>query len=211
MFCGKCGSNNPENAKICSKCGAQLGNASYSVPNAQAAAKKSAKTNKMVGIGIVVVVAVILLIIIFSLFGRGYKSTVKKYINASYSGNGKTIVSLIPKKAVKDYLKEEDYEKSDLIDDISYELNKQLNRLGDNWSYTYKIVDVDDMDSDDLEDLKDDYRDYYGIKIKGAKEVEVEMTIRVKSSNYEGTDTVYVPVVKIGSSWYLDIENMSLF
>lgn len=219
MFCGKCGTNNPENVKFCSNCGAQLANpgapaptpapASAAAPAAKAA-KSSAKTYTMVGIGIVAIAAVILLVLISSFFGRGYKSTVKKYIKAAYSGDGKAIVSLIPKKAVKDYLKQKDCKKSDLIDDIDYELKYMLNNIGKSWTYTYKIDEVEDYDKDDLKELKKDYKEDYGIRIKDAKYVSVKISITLKDYNYDYTDTVGVPVVKIGSSWYLDIDNMSL-
>lgn len=209
MFCGKCGADNPENVKFCSKCGAPLENQAVSATasDTAAAAKKPLVNNKYIGIAAVAVVVVLLFSLIFG--GRGYKSTVKKYVNATYSGKGKVVVSLMPKKFVKLTLEKSGYKKSKLIKELDKELKSQIDRLGDNWSFSYKIVKVKDVKKDDLKELKEDYKEDYNIKISAAKEVKLELTISFKGSDQKYTNTLSVPVVKIGSSWYLDVENGS--
>lgn len=101
MFCGKCGTNNPENVKICSKCGAQLGAA----PNAQAAAKKPADSNKIVGIGIVAVIAVVVLVLISSLFGAGGSKKLDGYYIYTTSNGRYYALEISGSRAVMHYYK----------------------------------------------------------------------------------------------------------
>ena len=61
------------------------------------------------------------------------------------------------------------------------------------------------MSGEDLAYLKQNYAEI-GAKVSAAKEVEVELSVKVLGMTE--TETVELVVVKIGRSWYIDIESM---
>lgn len=232
MFCGKCGMKNHDNAMFCSGCGAELNRAQMagnnSAPmygnnpapmygnNPAYAASPDGKNRKksIILIAAIAVIAIAFVAVVFG--GRSYKKTIDKYVEASYEGDVETILELLPKKVMVYALEDEGYDYDELdefIEDASEELEYQLDRikkyLGDNWKVTHKIVDVEDVIGDDLEYLQDDYEEL-DVKVSAAKNVEVDITIKIGNEEY--TDSMYVSVIKVGRSWYLDIDSMgSLF
>jgi len=163
-----------------------------------------------------VAIAAVVLILVFVLFGgRSYKSTVKQYFNASFDGNAKKIINLLPDKMVDYALEESGYDQdelNELLDDVGEELQDYIdmlnNYLGDNWKATYKIANTEKVTGDDLEDIQKDYKKM-DIKVSAAKEVELELTI--KSGDTEQSNTMRIYLVKVGRSWYLDAGSMGLF
>lgn len=228
MFCGRCGTQNPDNAAFCKKCGTKL-NGQTKVP-ARTPAKTPVKTqpqtqrktsapkynrrqDKKVGMIAVAAVAVVVLILIFALFGgRSYKSTVKQFFNATFDVDGKAIVNLIPDDLISYALEESGYDEDELdemIEDIEDEFQDQLssiNRyLGDDWDVSYKILSAENIKGDDLKELKEDYKDI-GVKVTAAKDVEMELTI--KAGETENSNTITISLIKVGRSWYLDLDSM---
>lgn len=213
MFCGKCGAKNEDNAEVCSNCGAQLKvnkstQISLSLPEQN-------ERNKRMGIIAVVIVAIAAILISVFLFGGGYKSTIKKYVNASFEGDAKSLLKLIPKKMVGYVLeeaKQEGYYLSDTEDLIPYlneELREQLDYLdsyfGEGWKYSYEITEEEDVKDTDLEDIKVEYKKL-GIKVSDAKSVDVEIT--ATSDETEASNSLYIDLIKVGHSWYVDALSM---
>ena len=225
MFCGNCGAQNLDDATFCCKCGEALNNNSnnnnnnnnsnynnnyYSpahsgvgaIPSSQINGKK----NKTVGIIFVSIVALIVVIIIINLFGgRSYRSTVSKYVKASFTADGKTMVSLIPDKVLKRVCEEKDMTKREAIEELTESLEYTLEYYDSNfdeWSYSYKILDTENYSNEDLNDLKDDYKDEFNLKVKAAKTVTVKIIIT--SDEDEISRTIEIGVVKIGNSWYIN-------
>ena len=60
-----------------------------------------------------------------------------------------------------------------------------------------------------MEWIQQRYETKYKIKVTEAQKVRVAITIT--AGNNKDTEKVTVPVIKVGSSWYLDPENMSSF
>ena len=87
----------------------------------------------------------------------------------------------------------------ELDDSMSY-----MEMFGD-FKMDYKILGATDMDKEDLRDLKEMYSEI-GVKVSAAKEVEVEMTVDVMGMSQ--TETLEIVVIKIGRSWYIDIDSM---
>lgn len=167
--------------------------------------------NRKVGIIVVGVIAVIVIGLIIALFGgRSYKSTVNKFVNASMEADAKAIVSLIPDKVIDYIMDEEEYEDEDeMLDDLEEELRNQIDYIeryfGEDWKVSHEILSVEEVTGDDLDDLKDDYEDM-DIKVSAAKTVEVQLT--VKAGETESSNSMDVSVIKVGRSWYLDMESM---
>ncbi len=214
MFCGKCGTQNPEGAAFCQKCGAPLdGSAAPAAGSAPAAA--AANRNRMVGIIAVAVAAAAVLFLVFTLFGgRSYKATVTKFLDATFDADAKAIVKLIPKQMVEDALESYGVDPDDMdkaLDELSDQLKNQMDRFGDDLEVKYAVIDADDLNSRELSELKQDYS-IYDVKISGAKNVEVSLKIDFQGHGLD--HSISVPVVKVGGSWYLDalgLNRISLF
>lgn len=205
MFCGKCGAKNPDEAVVCVECGAPLGAAPKSA--APVAPARVSRNHRLVGIGAAAAAVVVVAILLISIFGgRGYKATVKKYFDSSMTADAKGIISVIPKKVVNKAL--EDYDsRSEAIEKLGDTLQRTLDRAyGDGkLEYTITFIDTEDITGDELRELKKDYAEDYDLKIKAAKEVDIK--IKVTLDGNEGSQTITVPLVKVGGSWYIDVEN----
>lgn len=228
MFCGKCGTQNPDTAAFCKSCGTRLN--SQVKPAARTVTKTTARTqmqpqtkrpaakhkrrqDKKIGlIAVAAVIAVVLILAIVLFGGRSYKAAVKQFFNATFDVDGKAIVELIPDDLVDYVLDESGYDEDELdemIGDIEDEFEDQIasikRYLGDDWDVSYKIVSTEDIKGNDLKDLKEDYKDI-GVKISAAKDVEMELI--VKAGETENSNTITISLIKVGRSWYLDLDSM---
>ena len=221
MFCGACGAKNPDGAAFCQSCGAPLREMqAEAVPQGGSAADsiQSSQRNKMIGIAAVAVAAIVVVFLAFNLLGgRGYESTVTKFLDATLDGDAETIISLLPDKMVDQALEELGYHPSDR-DEAVEELNAALQSaagslkeaLGDNLKVSYNVVSAEDLSASKLLELRQSYS-VYDIDVDGAKEVDVEMTVTATALDLSGTYTLTVPVVQVGRSWYLDAENFRIY
>ena len=221
MFCGACGAKNPDGAAFCQSCGAPLREMqAEAVPQEGSAADsiQSSQRNKMIGIAAVAVAAIVVVFLAFNLLGgRGYESTVTKFLDASLDGDAETIISLLPDEMVDQALEELGYHPSDR-DEAVEELNAALQSaagslkeaLGDNLKVSYNVVSAEDLSASELLELRQSYS-VYDIDVDGAKEVDVEMTVTATALDLSGTYTLTVPVVQVGRSWYLDAENFRIY
>ena len=212
MFCGKCGVKNADDATFCTGCGAKLNEVQASFKTTTIVASSNDK-NRKVGIIAVAVIAIVVIGIIIALFGgRSYKATVEKFVDAQFDADAEAIFELIPKEMI-DYIWEEEGYNDDEFDEFIKEGNEALQNqldyieryLGEDWDVTYTILNTEDVTGDDLDDLKDDYEDI-DIKVSAAKVVEIELT--VKAGETETSNSLDVSVIKVGRSWYLDLESM---
>lgn len=228
MFCGKCGTQNPDTAAFCKNCGTRLnGQVKPSVkaatktpvrtqPHSQGkrpAPKHKRRKDKKVGIiavSAIVAFALILAIVLFG--GRSYKTAVKQFFDATFDVDGQAIVNLIPDDLIDYVLDESGYDEDELdemIEDIEDEFQDQIDSLkrylGDDWDVSYKIVSAENIKGEDLKDIKEDYKDI-GVKVSAAKDVEMELT--VKAGETENSNTITISLIKVGRSWYLDLDSM---
>ena len=200
MFCGKCGAKLEDNVKFCAVCGAKV-NAKSETP--------AAGKNRKVGMIAVAAVLLVAIILVSSLFGGGYKKTVNKFMDAFLEADAETMVELIPKKSLEAIMDEFGYDKDeldDLIDNAEDVLEFQVGILGlfaeDDLDISYRIEDATDLPKEIVESRFGDYKDDFDIKVSAAKEVEVELTIKMGKD--KETESLDVTVVKVGGSWYID-------
>ena len=214
MFCGKCGKNNSDDAVFCKECGAPL--QAHPSFNGDAATRTSSSTqvshhNRLVGTIAVAAVAVMVLFAGFSLFGgRSPDKTVTQLVDAVFGGDGEAIVALMPETVLK-LAAEEGYSKQDLIDELQSELDSQLywilSYVGDDWSVSCKVIQSEDMSNKELRALQDEYTEY-DTNVTAAKTIKARVTFT--SDEYDNTNTIEIPVIKVGRSWYIDILNFDL-
>lgn len=214
MFCVNCGARIADDSKFCPECGAIL-NGGQVINNSMPGIKNTKNKNKKVGVIAVAVVAIAVIALIIGLFGggRGYKSTVNKFLDAEFSANAAAIVRLLPDEVIDYILEEEGYDDDELklfIEDMDEEIEDELDYLekylGEDFSVSWEILSVDAVTGRDMKNLKDDYEDNFDIEISAAKIVEVELTIEVE--DIETSNTMEIGVIKVGRSWYLDIDSV---
>ena len=221
MFCGACGAKNPDGAAFCQSCGAPLREMqAEAVPQGGSAADsiQSSQRNKMIGIAAVAAAAIVVVFLAVNLLGgRGYESTVTKFLDATLDGDAETIISLLPDKMVDQALEELGYHPSDrdqAVEELDAALQSAAGSLkearGDNLKVSYNVVSAEDLSASKLLELRQSYS-VYDIDVEGAKEVDVEMTVTATALDLSGTYTLTVPVVQVGRSWYLDAENFRIY
>ena len=197
MLCKKCGTENPDGAKYCSKCGKALNE------------KSTAKKNREKGIVLALCVIVAVVLLVYTLGGRSYKKTIDTFVTSQFAVDAQSIVELLPEKVLDKELEETGYSKTELVDEANDSLKKQVDSLdqslGDDWKLSYKMTNVEDVTDDDLDDLKSNYEDI-NVKVSAAKTVEVEFTL--KGDETEISNSLEVSVIKVDRSWYLDLYTM---
>lgn len=212
MFCGKCGTKNVDDAKFCTGCGEKLSGGEVVKTNTSINVVSNDKNRKvgMIAVAIVVIIATGFVIAFFG--GRSYKATIETFIDAQFKADAEAIFELIPEEMIEYALEEEGYdddEFDEFIEECNEYLEDQVNSLeryfGEEWSVSYTILSTEDVTGEELDDLKDDYEDI-DIKVTAAKTVEVELT--VKAGETESSNSLDVSLIKIGRSWYLDLESM---
>lgn len=197
MLCKKCGTENPDGAKYCSKCGKALNE------------KSTAKKNREKGIVLALCVIVAVVLLVYTLGGRSYKKTIDTFVTSQFAVDAQSIVELLPEKVLDKELEETGYSKTGLVEETNDSLKKQVDYidqyLGDDWKLSYKMTNVEDVTGDDLNDLKSNYEDI-NVKVSAAKTVEVEFTL--KGDETEISNSLEVSVIKVDRSWYLDLYTM---
>ena len=197
MLCKKCGTENPDGAKYCSKCGKALNE------------KSTAKKNREKGIVLALCVIVEVVLLVYTLGGRSYKKTIDTFVTSQFAVDAQSIVELLPEKVLDKELEETGYSKTELVEETNDSLKKQVDYidqyLGDDWKLSYKMTNVEDVTGDDLNDLKSNYEDI-NVKVSAAKTVEVEFTL--KGDETEISNSLEVSVIKVDRSWYLDLYTM---
>ena len=197
MLCKKCGTENPDGAKYCSKCGKALNE------------KSTAKKNREKGIVLALCVIVAVVLLVYTLGGRSYKKTIDTFVTSQFAVDAQSIVELLPEKVLDKELEETGYSKTELVEETNDSLKKQVDYidqyLGDDWKLSYKMTNVEDVTGDDLNDLKSTYEDI-NVKVSAAKTVEVEFTL--KGDETEISNSLEVSVIKVDRSWYLDLYTM---
>lgn len=210
MFCNKCGTQLPDGASICSGCGAAT-----SAPNVVPPKSGNTidfKNPKILAIG-AAVLAVVVLISVFTLFfgGQSYKTAVNSFMDGIFEGNGSKILKALPDDVVDMMCEEEDMTEREMARELSEtmeEFTESFDYLvGEDWTVDYEIVDTDDYSRSDLRDLQEIYEEI-DIDVKDAMTVIVELT--VEADGESETLDMEIGVVKIGGSWYVDVQNVDM-
>ncbi len=200
MFCGNCGTQNPDNSPFCAGCGAKLNEAPVApaAPETDFAPvrRPAPKSKKGLFVGIIaaVVAVAVALVLIFCLSTP--KGVAKKYIKAMEKGDFKAVIKLMPKAMVEENIGDED-DQEDWIEQTEEYYEKYEIELSN-----IKITDMEDIDEDDLEELQEEFEDEYDLKVKKAKEITIEYDMETTQGEREDVEETLL-LVKIGMKWYL--------
>lgn len=218
MFCGNCGSQNPDGAVNCAVCGAPL------TPE-QPANKKAGfdlahmDRNKLIGfcvIAAVVLVALILvLVLVFS--GKSAESALEDYAKGILTLDAKKMMKVVPDAEIKAYAEEEDISKREAKEELTESLQKILDNLEDYYDeidpeevgrVSVEIRDKDKWTGKQVREFNEDYEDGNDVEINVKEAMTVEIKLTVK---YDGEEYKYrvsnIDIVKIGRSWYVMTAN----
>lgn len=188
MFCGQCGSQNPDDARFCANCGEVLNAAP--APEPVAPPKKSKKGLLFIIGGAVLALALVLTLIFVLGGGHGAKSPEalgKKFVKAIEKGDGKAMLALIHKDVI-----EADVDEEEMIEDFEDYVEEMQD-----YCLKFKFKGVEEMDEDDLEEVIEFYDEEYGLKVKDA----AVLIFSVEMLGFGEEIEMYA--VKIGSKWYL--------
>ena len=180
MFCRKCGTKNPDDARFCRNCGTPMSsgpsvNGGGSVnggqngnptpppmgqPGAMPRKPKGKRNGAMIAIVAVVVVALIASAVFFTrvigIGGRSYEDTIEDMVDAMNDADIEAFFDLIPKEVVVYALEQEGYtgSKKELLEQAHELLQNEWNdSLGSN--LISAAVDVD-YEIQDAQDVKGD-------------------------------------------------------
>ncbi len=214
MFCGNCGSQNPDGAVICTVCGAPL---TPEKPAKKAGFDlKSMDRNKLIGLGVIAAVVLVALILILVLVfsGRSAESALESYIKGVLTLDAEKMMDNVPDAQIKAYADEEDISKREAKEELTESLQKVLDMLEDNYDevdpeevgkVSVEIRDKDKWTGKDVREYNKNYEDNNDVEINIKEGMTVEIKITVK---YDGEEYKYrisnIDVVKIGGSWYVD-------
>lgn len=210
MFCSKCGIQLEDGTTSCPNCGKAVASASPNIVVPKSGQSFNFKDPKTLGVAVAAVVVVILL---FSMLfgGQSYKAAVNNLMDGIFDADAKQVLKAFPDKVISQMCDEADMSKKEMIAYMNDELDEVLEYLeyyaGDNWSIKHKISGTEKYDSDDLKDIKEEYAEI-GVKVKDAKIVTVTMT--VKAAGMSQSIDLEVGVIKVGGSWYVDVQNVDL-
>lgn len=227
MFCGKCGTKNPDDSLFCVSCGARFGETAP-VTDVAAPVRRERTQKKHTMLWLLPVIAVVLaaaaLTVFLFLTGRSEKKTAELLMEAYLYGDAESLVELIPDGLYRDAVKEINqfadgetiYDVEDLknyLEDGFQELLDEVQEdraweYGSKWKAVYEIAEMEHITGMELGLLKQEYLEDYDLKITDAAEVEFDISIRGEYDRDDGTETI--TLVKIGRKWYIDVRELEL-
>lgn len=212
-FCGNCGAELDDNAKVCGYCGVTLSSdpvraAKSSVPGivTEMDQQKAEKMKQYIKMGAAAVAAVLVLVIGISVISSstGYKGALKKAVKYFSKGDSTKLYSYAS-EYYENYYEDgwfyDDFE--DFIDHfVDVSIEEVEDRVGRDPKVKYKITDSYKLEKrksklEDITDLLDDYDVDYDVK--SIRMVEVEFTI--KGSKKSITESLDLVMLKENGKW----------
>ena len=118
------------------------------------------------------------------------------------------VIDLVPSKVYKNALESNGYTQEELDylvtqaeQEIQDSLDSALGVSGDNWDYSYTISNETDLNGAELDQIKDSYS-AMDVNVSAAKTVDIKVT--VSGDDLETSESMSIPLIKVGKSWYLD-------
>ena len=208
-FCGNCGAQLDDSARVCGYCGVAFGNepvntSNTSIPGvvSEADKEKAAKTKKLIKTGATAVAAIIVLSIVISIISSftGYKGVVRKVVNAFEDYDMNTLCSYA--SSLSYYGDDVEYSEEYFEEMVSSKLDYYEEELGHNLKMSFEITDSYKLDDRNRDDLFDDLEDS-GVYVGNISTIRmVELELEIKGSRRTSTYTVDdLLLVKENGKW----------
>ncbi len=239
MFCRKCGTKNPDDARFCRNCGTPMSsgpsvNGGGSVnggqngnptpppmgqPGAMPRKPKGKRNGAMIAIVAVVVVALVASAVFFTrvigIGGRSYEDTIEDMVDAMNDADIEEFFDLIPKEVVIYALEQEGYtgSKKELLEQAHELLQNEWNdSLGSNLISAAVDVDYEIQDAQDVkgDELKSLKEEYKEAGVRVSAAKNVSVKFTITALGFSQDTVENIPLIKIRGSWYLDVESLGM-
>lgn len=207
-FCGNCGAEVEEDAKVCGNCGVPL--EGESTPNIDTGEQNSNVSGidfkKIIPIAVGVIIAVVVVFAMISILknNTGYRATLNRAFNAVAKGDAVGVISEMSSYVEDVYDKsnediEEAYEKR--IDSI---LDRLEDEVGANPKISYEIKKASKLSDRKLEKMKEEMEEYDenydGDDIKSAYNIDIKLIVKGPDDDYhQNIDDIIV--IKEAGAW----------
>lgn len=231
MFCTKCGTKNEDGVKFCVQCGNKMEGAAprikpVSVRKEPAARERIRRERpalsdlkpkeKIKVFPIILFVVLLAAVIVFPKFilsGNEEEKVVKGFIDAEMTGDTEKLLSFIPDKIIEEMMNELNMSRSEVVDTLDEKMSGAQetinNALGENWSYSCKINNIQAVEGAAFNDIVDDYADIVdNLGISEATTVNTEVSVSGK--DVDNSVELEIPLIKIDEKWYLDFGHIDL-
>ncbi len=213
-FCGSCGAEAQDDARICGTCGAplEMDSEKATIPGLEYMDPEKKQQYKKYGIiGIGVIAAIVVVVILFNIITGfiGYKGAIRKYFKGLNKEKASSIVSVMPEYELE-RLEErnDDFDAEEYIEDNIFDRFEYLeDEYGEDLKFSYDISDVKKLSDKKLKKLKnniEDDLDYDDIKYDVddiTKAVIVELEVRIKGDDDKDEDDTEITLIKENGSW----------
>lgn len=204
-FCGNCGTQLEDNAKICGKCGTPFDGTSPNIPGLKVTEpekqKKMKKTVKLVaGLAVLVIAAMI----VFNVVSQytGYNGLLRKVMTAYENYDIDTLISL---SSDMYYYGEEDWVEYYFEYNVGENLDYFESYVGHNYKLSYEVQEVYTISERKLDTILDtiesSYPDFGIDAISQVKVAEVKVTAKEGKSSV--SMSVQVTMTKENGKWRL--------
>ncbi len=222
MFCGKCGTNNADNAAFCRACGASLvqneikplpaqygsapqnsGTEYVYKPYNPVAVQNAKKRTKIIGFlaSVLGVVAAVVLVLAIFLGGASPEELAEEYIEAAVSGDADAALELLPEEVFKKMAVAMGGSENEIYSEIKQEFIEGAMQFR---GATFDVKYSTELYGENLQKL---LATYIGIGYDATAITEITVTIYSGGQAYD--ESVFA--VEIDGDWYIAMESLELF
>lgn len=218
-FCGNCGAQVEDDARVCGNCGAVLSK-DMAMPEMNMDQGGNTQVNRKNNVRLIIMIAaiaaaaVIVILLAVRIVGdnTGYKGTLKKYFKGIQNCDATSILSCLSNGDLEYFESSygNDYEDtaSDDMDDMKDSFD---DKFGSDYKVTYKIKSSRKMSKHDFEDFRDNLEDYYNFDTDGISQaMNVRVRYKIKGSDGSDSDTVSMVMVKDNGKWKIIARGYSI-
>ena len=149
----------------------------------------------------------------FILSGNEEEKVVKGFIDAEMTGDTEKLLSFIPDKIIEEMMNELNMSRSEVVDTLDEEMSGAQetinNALGENWSYSCKINNIQAVEGAAFNDIVDDYADIVD-NLENSEATTVNTEVSVSGKDVDNSIELEIPLIKIDEKWYLDFGHIDL-
>lgn len=204
-YCGNCGAELVDNAKVCGQCGIPVDGISARVSGLKTAnlekQKKIKKTVKLIGVLVVIVVVAVVGLKIASKF-TGCNGLLRKVMTAYENYDIDMLISL---SSDMYYYGEEDWVENYFEYSVGDDLDSFESTVGHSYKLSYEVDEIYPLSDRKLNMLMDtiesEYPDFDASAIK--KVVVAEINVEAKQGDNSVERDLSITMTKEGSSWKL--------